>query len=57
MILWLRSALFMLWFLLITITLSLIFLPVLVLPRGATVWLALSIRLWPQARTWTSSFG
>jgi len=36
MILCLRSALFLLWFLLITTILSLIFLPVLVLPRGAT---------------------
>jgi len=49
MILWLRSALFLLWFLLITIILSLIFLPVLVLPRGATVWLA---RFWSRLTFW-----
>jgi len=46
MIVWLRSALFLLWFLLITTILSLLFLPVLALPRGATVWLA---RLWARA--------
>jgi 1-acyl-sn-glycerol-3-phosphate acyltransferase len=49
MIIWLRSALFLLWFLLITTILSLIFLPVLVLPRAATVWLA---RLWSRATFW-----
>jgi len=49
MILWLRSALFMLWFLLITTILSLIFLPVLVMPRGATVWLA---RFWSRITFW-----
>jgi len=49
MILWLRSALFMLWFLAITAILSLIFLPVLVLPRGATVWLA---RFWSRLTFW-----
>ncbi len=42
----LRSALFLLWFLAVTTVLSLIFLPVLVLPRGATVWLA---RAWSRA--------
>ena len=41
-----RSALFLAWFLAITTLLSLIFLPVLVLPRGATVWLA---RAWSRA--------
>jgi 1-acyl-sn-glycerol-3-phosphate acyltransferase len=46
MILWVRSALFMAWFLLVTTILSLIFLPVLILPRGATVWLA---RIWSRA--------
>ena len=46
MILWLRSALFMAWFLVATTLLSLLFLPVLILPRGATVWLA---RLWSRA--------
>ena len=49
MILWLRSALFLLWFLLITTILSLVFLPVLALPRGATVWLA---RLWARMTFW-----
>ena len=49
MILWLRSALFLLWFLLITTILSLIFLPVLVLPRKATIWLA---RLWSRLTFW-----
>ena len=49
MILWLRSALFLLWFVLITTVLSLIFLPVLALPRGATVWLA---RLWSRITFW-----
>jgi 1-acyl-sn-glycerol-3-phosphate acyltransferase len=49
MMVWLRSALFMLWFLVITTILSLIFLPVLLLPRRATVWLA---RLWARATFW-----
>jgi 1-acyl-sn-glycerol-3-phosphate acyltransferase len=49
MILWLRSLLFLLWFLLVTTALSLLFLPVLALPRGATVWLA---RLWAQLTFW-----
>jgi 1-acyl-sn-glycerol-3-phosphate acyltransferase len=49
MILWLRSALFLLWFLVITTILSLIFLPVLLLPRLATVWLA---RLWSRLTFW-----
>jgi 1-acyl-sn-glycerol-3-phosphate acyltransferase len=49
MILWLRSALFMLWFLLITTILSLTFLPVLILPRGVTVWLA---RFWSRLTFW-----
>lgn len=49
MILWLRSALFLLWFLLITLILALAFLPVLVLPRTATVWLA---RLWSRLTFW-----
>jgi 1-acyl-sn-glycerol-3-phosphate acyltransferase len=44
-----RSALFLAWFLLATTVLSLIFLPVLVLPRGATVWLA---RTWSRATFW-----
>jgi 1-acyl-sn-glycerol-3-phosphate acyltransferase len=41
-----RSTLFLAWFLVVTTILSLIFLPVLLLPRGATVWLA---RLWSRA--------
>ena len=45
----LRSALFLLWFLTITTILSLVFLPVLALPRGATVWLA---RLWARWTFW-----
>ena len=45
----LRSALFLVWFLVITTILSLIFLPVLALPRRATVWLA---RLWAQLAFW-----
>jgi 1-acyl-sn-glycerol-3-phosphate acyltransferase len=49
MTLWLRSALFLLWFVLVTTILSLIFLPVLMAPRGATVWLA---RLWSRATFW-----
>jgi 1-acyl-sn-glycerol-3-phosphate acyltransferase len=49
MILWLRSALFMAWFLFTTTILSLVFLPVLILPRGATVWLA---RLWSRVTFW-----
>jgi 1-acyl-sn-glycerol-3-phosphate acyltransferase len=49
MTVWLRSALFLLWFGVITTILSLIFLPVVVLPRAATVWLA---RLWSRATFW-----
>ncbi|HKY17685.1 MAG TPA: lysophospholipid acyltransferase family protein [Rhizomicrobium sp.] len=49
MILWLRSALFLLWFAILTAILALIFLPVLILPRAATVWLA---RLWARATFW-----
>src|SRR3954467_4993655 len=41
-----RSALFLAWFLAVTTLLSLLFLPVLILPRGATVWLA---RAWSRA--------
>ena len=46
---WLRSALFLAWFLIATTILSLVFLPVLVLPRGATVWLA---RVWSRVTFW-----
>jgi len=49
MMIGLRSALFLVWFLVITTILSLIFLPVLVLPRRATVWLA---RLWARLTFW-----
>jgi len=49
MMLWLRSALFLLWFVLVTTILSLIFLPVLVLPRAWAVWLA---RVWSRATFW-----
>ncbi|HKQ45661.1 MAG TPA: lysophospholipid acyltransferase family protein [Rhizomicrobium sp.] len=49
MMLWLRSALFLLWFAILTAILALIFLPVLILPRAATVWLA---RLWARATFW-----
>jgi 1-acyl-sn-glycerol-3-phosphate acyltransferase len=41
-----RSTLFLAWFLAVTTILSLIFLPVLILPRGATIWLA---RVWSRA--------
>jgi 1-acyl-sn-glycerol-3-phosphate acyltransferase len=41
----LRSLLFLLWFLAVTAILSLVFLPVLLLPRGATQWLA---RVWSR---------
>jgi 1-acyl-sn-glycerol-3-phosphate acyltransferase len=41
----LRSGLFLLWFLAVTTLLSLVFLPVLLLPRGATQWLA---RIWSR---------
>ena len=44
-----RSTLFLVWFLVITTILSLIFLPVLILPRRATVWLA---RLWARLTFW-----
>lgn len=44
-----RSLLFLLWFAALSITLSLIFWPVLVLPRGATIWLA---RTWARATFW-----
>lgn len=44
-----RSALFMAWFLLITAVMAIIFLPLLALPRGATVWMA---RRWARATLW-----
>lgn len=45
----LRSLLFLLWFASVSVILSLIFVPVLLLPRGATVWLA---RFWARATFW-----
>jgi len=41
-----RSLLFLVWFLAVTAVLSLVFLPVLILPAGATRWLA---RIWSRA--------
>lgn len=49
----LRSVLFFLWFASISTILSLVFVPVLALPRGATVWLA---RLWARATFWGLKF-
>jgi 1-acyl-sn-glycerol-3-phosphate acyltransferase len=45
----LRSALFLLWFAIVSLVLSLVFCPVLILPRRAAVWLA---RLWARATLW-----
>lgn len=45
----LRSFAFLLWFASISLLLSLVFLPVLILPRGATVWLA---RTWARLTFW-----
>jgi 1-acyl-sn-glycerol-3-phosphate acyltransferase len=45
----LRSLLFLLWFAGVSVVLSLVFFPVLILPRGATVWLA---RTWARATFW-----
>jgi 1-acyl-sn-glycerol-3-phosphate acyltransferase len=45
----LRSLLFLLWFAAISLILSLVFWPVLLLPRGATIWLA---RSWARASLW-----
>ena len=44
-----RSALFLVWFACVSALLSLVFLPVLLLPRGACVWLA---RSWARASLW-----
>jgi len=44
-----RSTLFMAWFLVLTIVMAIIFLPLLALPRKATVWMA---RGWAQATLW-----
>ena len=48
----LRSALFMAWFLSLTLVMAVIFLPLLAVPRKATVWMA---RYWARAsctRSW-----
>jgi 1-acyl-sn-glycerol-3-phosphate acyltransferase len=44
-----RSALFMIWFLLLTLVMAIIFLPLLAVPRKATVWMA---RYWARATLW-----
>lgn len=44
-----RSALFMAWFLIVTIVMSIIFLPLLAAPRKWCVWMA---RLWSKATLW-----
>lgn len=44
-----RSLLFLLWFAALSVLLSLIFWPVLLLPRGAAIWLA---RSWARATFW-----
>ena len=49
----LRSALFLLWFAIVSTVMSLLFCPVLILPRGATVWLA---RSWAWATLWGLKF-
>lgn len=45
----LRSALFMAWFLILTLVMAIIFLPLLAVPRKATVWMA---RGWARATLW-----
>ncbi len=45
----LRSLLFFLWFATISTVLSLVFVPVLIGPRAATIWLA---RSWARATFW-----
>jgi 1-acyl-sn-glycerol-3-phosphate acyltransferase len=44
-----RSALFMSWFLILTLVMAVIFLPLLAVPRKATVWMA---RHWARATLW-----
>ena len=46
---WVRSALFMAWFLLLTAVMAIIFLPLLAFPRKTTVWMA---RHWARASLW-----
>jgi 1-acyl-sn-glycerol-3-phosphate acyltransferase len=45
----LRSTLFMAWFLILTLVMEIIFLPLLAAPRKATVWMA---RQWARATLW-----
>jgi 1-acyl-sn-glycerol-3-phosphate acyltransferase len=45
----LRSALFMAWFLILTLVMAILFLPLLAVPRKATVWMA---RQWARATLW-----
>jgi 1-acyl-sn-glycerol-3-phosphate acyltransferase len=45
----LRSAIFMAWFLFLTLVMAIIFLPLLAAPRKATVWMA---RYWARATLW-----
>lgn len=44
-----RSALFMIWFLVITAVMAIVFLPLLAVPRKATVWMA---RRWARVTLW-----
>jgi 1-acyl-sn-glycerol-3-phosphate acyltransferase len=46
---WLRSLAFMIWFVAVTIVMGTLFLPLLVLPRAATVWMASN---WARATLW-----
>src|ERR1700743_1218036 len=46
---WLRSCIFMAWFLILTAVMAIFFLPVLAGPRAATVWMA---RRWARATFW-----
>lgn len=48
-LIFIRSALFMAWFLLLTAVMAIIFLPLLAAPRKATVWMA---RHWARATLW-----
>jgi 1-acyl-sn-glycerol-3-phosphate acyltransferase len=46
---WLRSLVFMIWFVTLTIVMGTLFLPLLVLPRSATVWMA---SRWADGTLW-----
>jgi 1-acyl-sn-glycerol-3-phosphate acyltransferase len=46
---WLRSALFMVWFVVLTLVMGILFLPLLVGPRKAAAWMA---RQWARASLW-----